>query len=101
MTEEEKPQKEGIGITTPFVLTQHVTEETAKKLIGLLEGSYPVQRIRASQLLSGLLATASFAMLIVAIERMVINWPIGWLLIFSLSGLSASGLLLTKLAGRE
>ena len=84
---------------------QHVTEETAQKLIGLFERSAPVQRLRASQVFSAVVGTMGLALFIVGVERAaedvpIISNPYGSIAV-GLVLLILTGLLLRKLGGKE
>ena len=46
---------------------QQVTEETARRLIGALEGSAPIRHIRGSQVISAVLGLVGFALLVLAL----------------------------------
>ncbi|HLF71666.1 MAG TPA: hypothetical protein VI759_05900 [Dehalococcoidia bacterium] len=102
MSESEPPRG---TLREPIAQATQITEATAQKLLGVLESSEPVRRLRASQLLSGLLGGVGFALFIVGVERAAEDIPIisnaygsigvGIVLLF------ATGLLLQKLVGRE
>jgi len=89
----------------PLGQAQQVTEDTARRLMDLLERSEPVKRLRASQLASALLGTVGFALFIFGVERAAEDLPIvrnaygsiavGFILLVS------TGLLLHKLMGNE
>jgi len=53
-----------------------MTEESAQRLIHLIENSQPVRTLRASQLLSGFLGAVGFALFIVGVERAAEDIPI-------------------------
>jgi hypothetical protein len=84
---------------------QHLTEETAQRLIRLIEDSRPIRTLRASQILSGFLGAIGFALFIVGVENAAQDVPVvsnaygsigvGILL------LALTGLLLKQLASRE
>jgi hypothetical protein len=84
---------------------QQLTEETAQKLVQFLERSEPVRRLRASHVASAILGTVGFALFIFGVERAAEDLPllsnaygsIGVGLVLLL----ATGLLLTKLSGRD
>jgi hypothetical protein len=80
-----------------------VTEETAQKLIRSLEGSGPVQRIRGSQLATGLLGAVGFALFVVGVERAAGDIPIienQWgSIVVGLVLLAITGALLRRLGG--
>lgn len=94
---------EGNAALRPLREVEHLTEDTALKLAKLIEGSVPVQRLRASQLLSGVLGAVGFALFVVGVEQAaqdipLISDPYGSIAI-GLALLLATGLLLRKLAG--
>jgi len=80
---------------------RELTEETAQKLIGLLEQSGPVRRLRGSQVATGVLGTIGFALFIVGIEHAADDIPVisnAWGSIFvGLVLLAATGLLLRRM----
>lgn len=84
---------------------QQVTEETARRLISMLEGSAPIKRIRASQVFSALLATIGLALVFSGFEIVIQNTSYldnGWgAILLGLALLFASGLLLQKLIKGE
>ena len=89
----------------PIAQVQQMSEESAQKLLGMLEQSEPVKRLRASQIVSGLLGAVGFALFVVGVERAaedlpVVSNPYGSIGV-GLVLLLATGLLLRKLAGRE
>lgn len=89
----------------PLSTAQHMTEETAQKLIAFLEASEPVKRLRASQILSAILGTIGFALFIVGVERAAADIPIisnayGSIAV-GLILLVTTGLLLRKLGSGE
>jgi hypothetical protein len=100
-----EPEPRRGTLREPLTQAQHVTEETAQRLLGALERSEPVRRLRASQLLSAVLGGVVFALFIIGVERAAEDIPVisnayrsigvGIVLLF------ATGLLLQKLAGRE
>jgi hypothetical protein len=74
MSEGNRP---GPGIMPePLGRATQLTEESAQKLIGLLENSQPVRLLRASQLLSGILGAVGFALFVVGVERAAEDLPI-------------------------
>ena len=84
---------------------QQVTEETAQKLLHAIEGSQPIRRLRASQIVSGILGAVGLALFLVGIEGVAKDIPVvsnayGSIAI-GLVLLAATGLLLRKLAGPE
>ena len=83
----------------------HLTEETAQRLIKLVEGSAPIRRLRASQLASGFLGAVGFALFIAGIENAAQDVPIvsnayGSIFV-GIILLALTGLLLKQLASRE
>jgi hypothetical protein len=92
-------------IPEPLERAQHMTEETAQRLIGLIENSRPLKTLRASQLLSGLLGAVGFALFVVGVERAaedipIVSDPYGSIAVGILL-LAATGLLLKRLAGKD
>jgi hypothetical protein len=89
----------------PVETAQQMTEETARRLIGALEGSAPIRHIRGSQIVSALLATVGLALVLTGIEIVVQNTSYldnGWgAILLGLGLLFASGLLLQKLIKGE
>jgi hypothetical protein len=72
-----------------------LTEETAQKLIGAIEGSHPVRVIRGSQIATAVVGTIGFALFLVGIENAVADIPVlenGW-------AAMAVGILLLAAAG--
>ena len=84
---------------------QHLTEETAQRLIRLVEGSAPIRRLRASQLASGFLGAVGFALFVVGVENAARHIPIVSNAYGSIAVgiflLALTGLLLKQLASRE
>lgn len=92
-------------IPEPLGKAQQMTEETAQRLMRLLENSQPVRTLRASQLLSGILGAVGFALFVVGVERAaedipVLSNPYGSIAI-GLLLLAATGLLLRRLASGD
>ena len=89
----------------PVLQATQITEETAQKLLRFIEETDPVKRLRASQLVSGLLGAVGFALFVVGVEQAAQDVPVisnaygsigvGLLLLL------ATGLLLRKLAGGD
>lgn len=82
---------------------QQLTEETAQKLLGFLERSEPVRRLRASQVASAIFGTIGFALFIIGVEKAaedlpLVSNPYGSIAVGILL-LLATGLMLRKLAG--
>jgi hypothetical protein len=87
----------------PVTQATHMTEETAQKLLGFLENTEPVRRLRASHLATGVLGAIGFALFVVGVEQAAQDFPVisnpygsigvGVVLLLS------TGLLLRKLAG--
>lgn len=84
-----------------------ITEETAEKLIGLLAKvkeipTKPVQTIKNSQILAGIVGTVGLVMFALGIEKLITSVPeleSFWVdIILGLVLLSVSGLLLRKLS---
>ena len=72
-----------------------ITEDTAQKLIGAIEGSHPVRAIRGSQVATAIVGTIGFALFLVGIENAAADIPIienGW-------GAMFVGLILLAVAG--
>jgi hypothetical protein len=79
----------------PLAHAQNLTEETAQRLISLVEASAPVKRIRASHALSAVIGTVGFALFIVGVERAAADIP----LISNAYGSIAIGLVLLGITG--
>jgi hypothetical protein len=84
---------------------QQMTEETAQKLIGLIENSAPVRHLRASQVASAVLGTLGLILVIVGVERAaedlpIVSNPYGSIGV-GLVLLLATGLLLKKLSDAD
>ena len=93
------------NVTERISQAQAVTEETAQKLLRFLETTEPVRRIRGSQVASGVLGAMGFALFILGVERAsedlpLVSNPYGAMAI-GLVLLALTGLLLSKLSGRE
>ncbi len=105
MAEEPVTGPQRPAASRPLAQAQQLTEETAQRLIGLIERSGPVQRLRASQLATALLASVGLALFIVGVERAAADIPI----ISNAYGsigvgivlLAISGVLLRRLTGHE
>jgi len=87
----------------PITQATHMTEETAQKLLGFLENTEPVRRLRASQLATGVLGAIGFALFVVGVEQAAQDIPVIENAYGSIGVgivlLLASGLLLRKLSG--
>jgi uncharacterized protein (DUF952 family) len=93
------------GRRDPLTQATHLTEETAQKLLRFIENTEPMRRLRASQLLTGILGAIGFALFVVGVEQAAQDIPVvsnaygsigvGILL------LAATGLLLRRLSGGE
>jgi hypothetical protein len=105
MTQDETPDAPRTGPMRHVGTAQQLTEDTARRLISAIEGSAPVKRIRASQIISALLATVGLALVLTGIEIMVQNTSYldnGWgAVLLGLALLFTSGLLLQKLIKGE
>jgi hypothetical protein len=89
----------------PVGQAQQLTEETAQKLIGFLENTAPVRRLRGSHVASAMLGAVGFALFVVGVEQAaaglpVVSDPYGSIGV-GLALLVATGLFLRKLAGGE
>jgi hypothetical protein len=98
MSETERPPS---IIPEPLGRATQITEESAQRLIKLLENSQPVRLLRASQLLSGLLGAVGLALFVVGVERAAEDLPVvsnayGSIAV-GLVFLAATGLLLKRL----
>ena len=69
-------QPPGTPHRDPITQATHMTEETAQKLLGLLDKSAPVRRLRASQLASGFLGAVGFALFVVGVEQAAQDIPV-------------------------
>lgn len=63
-------------IPEPLGKAQQLTEESAQRLIRLVENSQPVRTLRASQLLSGILGGIGFALFVVGVEDAAQDIPV-------------------------
>ncbi len=112
MTEDPKPgarRKLPGVIPTPGLVQAHqlteLTEETAQKLLRAIERSQPIQRLRASQLLTAVLGTVGLALFLVGVEKAAGDIPVisnayGSIAVGVIL-LAATGLLLRRLTGPE
>ena len=99
------PRPRRRGVTQPLNHALDLTEETAQRLVHLLEVSQPVRLIRGSTLASAVLGTMGVALFIVGVERAAEDIPVvsnayGSIAV-GLVLLALTGLLLRRLAGRE
>jgi hypothetical protein len=105
MPDDEVEQPRNTGPLRHVETAQHLTEDTARRLISIIEGTAPIKRIRASQVFSAVLATFGFALVLAGLEIVVQNVSYldnGWgAILLGLSMLFASGLLLQKLVKGE
>jgi hypothetical protein len=105
MPDEEAPDAPRGNPLRHVEAAQQVTEDTARRLISMLEGSAPIKRIRASQVFSAVLATLGLALVLTGIEIVVQNTSYldnGWgAILLGMGLLFASGLLLQKLIKGE
>jgi uncharacterized protein (DUF952 family) len=87
----------------PITQATQMTEETAQKLLRFIENTGPVRRLRASQLLTGVLGAVGFALFVVGVERAAEDIPIVSNAYGSIGVgivlLAATGLLLRRLSG--
>ena len=105
MPDDEVESTERSGPFRRVGAAQQLTEDTARRLIGALEGSAPIRHIRASQIVSAILASVGLALVFTGIEIMVQNTSYldnGWgAVVLGLLMLFSSGLLLQKLTKGE
>jgi hypothetical protein len=102
LTEDRPPDRRQ---ATHLEHAQQLTEETAQKLLSLLEKSPPVRRLRASQVASAVIGSVGFALFIVGVEQAAQDIPVisdayGSIAV-GLALLLLTGLLLRKLAGGD
>jgi hypothetical protein len=108
---EEPPTKSRLSrLTGSFVpdsveRAQHLTEDTAQRLIHAFEQSQPVRRIRGSEIATAMLGAVGFALFFVGIERAaedvpLISNPYGSILA-GIAILAVAGGLIRRLSGRE
>ena len=104
-TEDEAPDAPRSGPMRRVGTAHQLTEDTARRLISVIEGSAPVKRIRANQIFSALLATIGAALVFSGIEIMVQNTSYldnGWgAVLVGLAFLFVSGLMLQRLTRGE
>jgi hypothetical protein len=60
----------------PLLQATHLTEETAQKLLNLVEQSAPLRRLRASQVVSAVIGSVGLALFLVGVERAAADIPI-------------------------
>jgi hypothetical protein len=92
-------------IPEPLGKAQQITEESAQRLMRLIENSQPVRTLRASQLFSGILGGIGFALFVVGVENAAQDIPIisnayGSIAVGVLF-LAATGVLLKRLASGD
>jgi hypothetical protein len=95
MSEEPEKRRPLVAMPEPLADVHHLTEETAQRLIRLVEGSAPVRTLRASQLVSGFLGAIGFALFVVGVENAAQDIP----LVSNAYGSIAVGILLLALTG--
>jgi uncharacterized protein (DUF952 family) len=87
----------------PITQATQMTEETAQKLLRFLEATPPVQKLRASQLATGVLGAVGFALFVVGVEQAAQDVPIIENAYGSIGAgivlLLVTGLLLRRLSG--
>jgi hypothetical protein len=84
---------------------QHLTEETAVRLIHAFEQSQPIRRLRGSEVATAFLGAVGFALFLVGVERAaedipLLSNPYGSILV-GLAILAAAGVLIRRLTGGE
>jgi hypothetical protein len=89
----------------PLERAQHLTEEAARRLLHALEESRPPRRLPSSQVATAFDGSIGFVLFIFGVERAAedlppVSNPYGSITV-GLVLLAATGLLLTRLAGRE
>ncbi|HEY7269855.1 MAG TPA: hypothetical protein VH951_08505 [Dehalococcoidia bacterium] len=97
MTNGAPGEHQGIATTVPEQLgrAQQLTEDTAQRLIKLVESSQPVRRLRSSQLASALVGAIGIALFIGGVEEGAKELPI----LEHPLAMIAAGILLLLLAG--
>jgi hypothetical protein len=105
VTPSEPPARRSRGVPEPLNHAIDLSEETAQRLVRLLEHSQPLRLLRGSTIASAVLGTMGFALFVVGIEKAaedipVISNPYGSIGV-GLALLAATGLLIRRLAGRE
>ena|SRR2546426_984928 len=93
-------RKDHLGLNALYEVP-HITEDTARKLLGALERSHPVQRLRGNQVATAVVSTTGLALLLVGIENAAADIPItsnAWgSIIVGLILPAATGLLIRRL----
>lgn len=104
-TEDDAPDTPRSGPLRPLGTAQQLTEDTARRLLSAIEGSAPIKHIRASQIVSAVIASVGLALVFTGIEIMVQNTSYldnGWgAVLLGLVLLFVSGLMLQKLIKGE
>jgi hypothetical protein len=79
---------------------RELTEETAQRLIGALDRSYPIRHLRRSQIATGVVGTLGLALYLVGLENAVADVPVienGWAsMLVGLVLLAAAGVLIRR-----
>lgn len=76
---------------------EKIADEIAEKVIGIIGKPQPIQKIRNSQIISAIVATAGLALFLVGVEKVFVNLS-GWHSIgLGVILLAISGALFTKL----
>lgn len=78
---EQPPERPKRAAPDALYGVKDLTEDTAQKLIGAIEGSHPVRVIRGSQIATAVMGTIGFALFLVGIENAVADIPVlenGW-----------------------
>jgi hypothetical protein len=77
-----------------------MTEETAQRLIKMIEGSHPVRTLRGSQVATAVVGTVGFALFLVGVETAAADIPLiknGWgAIVVGLLLLAAAGVLIRR-----
>jgi hypothetical protein len=77
-----------------------LTEDTAQKLLSAMDRSYPIKRLRSSQIATGIVGTLGLALFLVGLENAVADIPIidnGWAsMLLGLVLLAAAGVLIRR-----
>jgi len=78
-----------------------LTEETAQRLASAFERSYPIRRLRGSQIATALVGTIGFALFVVGIENAAVDIPVleySWAqIVLGLILLAIAGVLIRRL----